>query len=137
MKQLITLLAVVIVLSSCTKQEILEPVSQEQQAVPLSTEIPVAFSYTTPPCERPEIIFRGETYSDITTITSDSTVNLRSDQLYTVTFRLKAERCTSGSIILGGENPDEINFWMGSFPAMSEKQHVNLEAKYNVLVLEE
>lgn len=137
MKNFIKFALVIFVLSSCTKQEILESAAAEQQATILDTEIPVTFKYSSPECERPEIIFRGETFSDITNITSDSTVNLRTDQQYTVTFRLRAERCTPGEIILGGENPDEINFWMGSFPAMTEKQHVNLESKYHVLVLGE
>jgi len=137
MKKFISLVTVIIVLTSCTKQEILEPASQQQQTSILSNEIPVVFNYTSPTCERPQIIFRGETFSDITTITSDSTVNLRTDQQYTVTFRLTGERCSAGEIILGGENPDEINFWLGSYPAMAEKQHINLESKYHVLVLGE
>jgi hypothetical protein len=137
MKQLFSILTIIVTFSACTKNVILEPAPQQQEAKVLSTEIPVNFSYSSPECERPEIIFRGETFSDITTITSDSTVNLRDDQQYTVTFRLRGDRCSSGEIILGGDNADEVNIWLGSFPASGEKAHVNLEPKYYVIVLGE
>jgi hypothetical protein len=137
MKKFISFLSVIVILSACRKQEILDPAPQQAEVKILSTETPVTFTYNSNECERPEIIFRGETFSDITTITSDSTILLREDQQYTVTFRLKAERCTSGAIILGGENAEEVNIWLAGFPASGEKQHVNLESKYNVVVLGE
>ena len=141
MKKLISFLTIVIVLVSCTKKasdlQIADLQSSDEQSTVLGTEKPVNFSYSTPECERPQIVFRGETYGDLTTITSDSTVNLRTDQLYSVGFVLVAPRCTPGEIILGGDNSDEVNFWLGSFPATAEKQHVNLEDKYYVVVLGE
>jgi hypothetical protein len=137
MKQFISLFAVIIFLSACTKQEIVEPAQQQVEQSVLSSEVPVTFNYSSPACERPEITFKGETFSDSVTITSDSTVNLRDDQQYTVTFRLKGERCSSGEIILGGEKAEEVNFWLGSYPASAEKSHVTLESKYHVIVMGE
>ncbi|MFL5771816.1 MAG: hypothetical protein ACJ75F_01575 [Flavisolibacter sp.] len=137
MKQFFSFLAIIVSFSACTKNAIVEPPVETQTPKILSSEIPVNFTYSSPKCERPEIIFTGETYSDVTTITSDSTVNLRDDQQYKVTFRLRAERCSAGEIILGGENADEVNFWLGTYPGSAEKAHVNLESKYFVVVLGE
>ena len=137
MKKLISMLTVVIILSACTKQDAIEQIQETQKIQPLQAGIPVDFSYSTPECERPQIVFQGETYGDITTIASDSTVILREDQLYTVRFALTSERCSSGAMILSGDNPNEVNFWIGSYPATSEKAHVNLESKYYVVILGE
>lgn len=137
MKKLISMLTVVIILTSCTKQDAIEQIQETQKRQELQVGIPVNFSYSTLECERPQIVFKGETFSDTTTITSDSTVTLREDQLYTVSFTLTADRCSSGAMILSGDNPDEINFWMGSYPANAEKSHVNLESNYYVVILGE
>ena len=126
MKQLFSFLTVVLFLFSCSKP-----------GHELSTEIPVTFKYSSPDCERPEIKFTGETFGDVTTITDDATINLRSDQQYTVSFRLVAERCSSGAIILGGTDPNEVNIWLNTYPGSDEKQHVNLESNYYVVVLGE
>ena len=137
MKKFISFLSAIIILTSCTKQDILEDAQQQQQSVLEITEMPVSFTYSSPECERPEITFEGETYSDVTVITSDSTINLRSDQKYTVSFKLVKERCTAGALILGGEKSDEVNLWLGSRSEIAKKEHINLEAKYFVMTLGE
>ena len=103
MKILISFLTFLVVLTSCKKQDSLEPLTPAKNVSTLTNGIPVSFEYSS--CERPEITFRGETYGEVTTITSDSTVTLRDDQQYSVSFRLVAERCSPGEIILGGDNP--------------------------------
>ncbi len=126
MKKLISFLMFVIILSSCTKSTQV-----------LSTKTAVDFSFRCPRCERPEIVFTGESFGDVTTITDNTTISLRNDQQYTVRFKLLEQRCSSGEIILNGTSSSEVNFWLGSFPAMAEKQHVNLESNYTVVVLGE
>lgn len=144
MKKFISFISAIIILSSCTKQNILEAAPQQkvsapqqQEAVLEIAEIPVSFNYSSPECERPEITLEGETFSDITIITSDSTVLLRTDQKYTVSFKLIKERCTSGALILGGENSSEVNLWLGTRSEIAKKEHVNLEEKYYVMTLGE
>lgn len=137
MKNFISFLTAIIIFTSCTKQDILEDASQQQQSVLEVAEMPVSFAYSTPECERPEITFEGETYNDVITITRDSTLNLRTDQKYTVSFKLIKERCTAGALILGGEKSDQVNLWLGSRSEVAKKEHVNLEAKYFVMTLGE
>ena len=129
MKKLVSILTIAFILTSlasCTRQESV-----------LSNQIPVTFTYSSPKCEKPQIIFTGETFGDVTTVTDNTTVDLRNDQQYSVQFKLVEQRCTPGEIILGGPNPDEVNIWLGPYPASGEKQHVNLEDHYYVVVLGE
>jgi hypothetical protein len=51
-----------------------------------------------------------------------------------VNFKLKADRCSSGAIILAGDNPNGLFLSLVGFPSASVQQHVTPEAHYYLVV---
>ena len=96
--------------------------------------IPVAFSFSSPDCEKLEIVFTGESFGDVYKVTANSTLNLRTDQKYTVNFTLKADRCSSGAIVLAGNAPDGLNLSLVGFPSSGTQVNVTPEANYYVVL---
>jgi hypothetical protein len=96
--------------------------------------IPVDFTFSAPECEKVEILFTGESFGDVHTITSNAGMNLRTDQKYTVNFKLKADRCSSGAIVLSGDSANGLFLSLLGFPSASVQQHVTPEAHYYVVV---
>lgn len=90
-------------LFSCTKEN----------PVILNFTKPVRFENIAPDCEQWKATFTGELHGEVYVVTSDTTLDMRDHQLYTVTFETTAPRCSSGELILSDENGQALNIWLG------------------------
>jgi hypothetical protein len=132
MKRLIFLSIAILSLSSCVKQTDLKSTNA-------ANTMPVHFRFDGFYCEQWKAVFQGEQHkANVYTITSDSTLQMKSNDTYTVTFSVVTPRCSSGALILSDQSGQGLNIWLGGDNAAIRSQSgVSLDSTFYITTLGE